>query len=239
MSWDAFAHAEGFTLLELLIVIAIIAILALLVTPAVSRSISAAQSMKCVGNLRQVYTASTLWSADNNGRIPPMHDTYPKTIVYEWQDERSTLGILAPYLGHDSTNDLQSSAEIPVFVCPSNPKQWGYGLNYLYLSWPLHSFADPQWRTFAGMAGRLGGLSKVVFFCDNEWAADNGKPGSDFNNWRSFVRPPSFGYNYMDVRPSFRHPGKTCNVLWLDGHVSSEKITGPWMNPSDTYWGSN
>jgi len=228
----------AFTLIELLVVVVIIAILAALLSPALKSGIASSNSVKCVGNLKQIYAAALLWSADNNGRIPPMNDSLPYALVdNEWNQARTTLGILAPYLGHESIADLRSAKEFPVFICPANTNRslFGYGMNYAYLSWG--TWPDPIWKTFAEMGGRSGGLSKTVFWCDSEMR-DPQPNFTDGDSWRPWVRPPSSdGFN----RPSFRHPGKTAHVLWLDGHVSAEKedrTDRGWMDACNTYWGN-
>ena len=62
---------EGFTLLELLVVVAIIGILAALLVPALSSSKGKARDIECASNLRQLAVAGTLYSQD-----------FDKTVAY-------------------------------------------------------------------------------------------------------------------------------------------------------------
>lgn len=68
---------EGFTLVELLVVVAIIAILAGLLLPAVSRAKTNARSITCVNNLRQVNLSIRLYCEDYADDLPTLPDPNP------------------------------------------------------------------------------------------------------------------------------------------------------------------
>lgn len=63
----------GFTLLELLVTIAVIAILAALLVPALRSARGFAKRANCLSNLRQVSAAFHIYANENDGRLPPYY----------------------------------------------------------------------------------------------------------------------------------------------------------------------
>lgn len=105
---------KAFSLIELLVTIAIISVLATITIPVVNRSRLAAQDTRCLGNLRQIGTAALLFAADNdnffpNGNIRSTNENGTTTFI-TWPIT------LAPYLGKETKSNW-------VIVCPSSERQ--------------------------------------------------------------------------------------------------------------------
>jgi len=62
---------QGFTLVEIMIVVAIIGLLAAVAIPNFMRARETAQTNACIANLKQIDGAKTLWSLDTGASTTP------------------------------------------------------------------------------------------------------------------------------------------------------------------------
>jgi prepilin-type N-terminal cleavage/methylation domain-containing protein len=111
---------SGFTLTELLTVIAIIGILAAILIPVVGKMRSSASKAACQSNLRQLVTASLSFAVDNKHQLPTRdtynhRNTWRHPHVYHQDDFK----LLRPYIGLLEANREASS----LLFCPGPLKQ--------------------------------------------------------------------------------------------------------------------
>lgn len=125
----------AFTLIELLIVVAIIAILAGLLLPALKRARDVAKMITCKNNMKQIGLLAYIYASD--------YDNYLTVGNYDWDME------LKKYLnkkisGTNSADRYETSTEPGLFVCPSTDKSGlGSGITkFTYSYGPTRIFDD-------------------------------------------------------------------------------------------------
>ncbi|MBC8041186.1 MAG: type II secretion system protein [Opitutaceae bacterium] len=209
---------EGFTLVELLAVIAIIAVLASIIIVSIGKARNMAYQSKCLASLRSTYTAAQLYAADNKGAVVP-GSTETQGVANS--DELWSVK-LVPY--YSQVNNAASAT----FACPKweddrvtvSAYNWGYAMNLTPGYEGASSTAQQRATsiithrtdgTTTGTLFRFNAIThpaKRLFFCDsNEWHVRGqqvvtGTPGQTLAS-----------YN--------RHGENRNNVIYFDGHVAA------------------
>lgn len=85
---------QALTLIELLVVLAIISIfLVAIILPVSSRISQSAKSAQCVAKLREIGSALALYSAENNGYLPPGYGTYISSTTAAGRKGTYSIGL--------------------------------------------------------------------------------------------------------------------------------------------------
>lgn len=240
----------GFTLLELLVVIAVIGVLMGLLLPALGRARESARAVECASNVRQLQLANDLYANDSGGRYMPAAPGIQTTNLRRWHGVRRSTGDAFRAEGAPVTAYLDGpSVGGAVRACPSFMARLkelsqrslgfergcgGYGYNAAFVGTERSETAPGVWEVASDLAGsvrtRFRGPSLTVAFADAALAA------TELIEY-SAVEPPMWP-QYPGYRPDpsvhFRHGGGA-SAAWLDGHVTRELMSH--SEPSGVYPG--
>jgi len=108
--------ASGFTLVELLVTIAVIAMLAGLMLPAIARAKGKANDAACVGNLKQFAIALRTFADENDGKLPTA-EQLPGAPANPANPLPRICDVLASQFGYHTNSMPQTKT---VFRCPSD-----------------------------------------------------------------------------------------------------------------------
>lgn len=88
------ADRRGFTLVEMLIVLAIIGILAAVAVPNLTKATQRAKERACEANIKAIEAAVAMYAADKNGSLPPAQDFLTELVNegYLKQEPKCPLG---------------------------------------------------------------------------------------------------------------------------------------------------
>jgi prepilin-type N-terminal cleavage/methylation domain-containing protein len=190
----------AFTLVELLVVVAIIAVLAALLLPAFARAKRKADNITCISQLKQLGVATRLYAEDNSAKLPaaeylPSNPTNPKQPLPRICD------LLASYTGRVAA----TNASGPLFRCPNDNAQFFEAEGSSY-----------QWN--ASLNGQ-----RIDFGENNRFQGvivSNGVVLWQTNGVITHaVETTPLLLDYDDFHSRSPQPGK--NVVYMDGHATA------------------
>jgi prepilin-type N-terminal cleavage/methylation domain-containing protein/prepilin-type processing-associated H-X9-DG protein len=228
-------RAPGFTLVELLIVLAIIAILSAMLLPVLARAQATARRGACESNLRQLGVAAELYWSDNRGNcfyyasVPMIKDGMngarwwfgwlQGTSVPEGQRAFDlSEGVLFPYL---SGSDVRLCPS-PVWAAPQfKPK----GRDVIF-SYGCNRYLSPTKAAGLANLNRISRPADTVVFADAAQVNTFQPPASP-------THPKFEEFYYLDLQTNyvnfnnqpnghFRHTQKA-NAAFVDGHVELQE----------------
>ena len=233
---------DGFTLMELLLVIGIIALLAALLLTAVARSHSAALRIHCENNVRQVGIGLLAFVTDHSAyplcRNPDFYTGgYPEHMTM-WMLALQYTEISAP---GNATNRIPFSkwAGQGVWKCPGASQPLDWPTNQLYISYG-YNYSGTSKRSDTHSLGLGGHLmwstpgSPAPPVRESEVASPSemmaigdglvGGSGVIRDGVRALGRASDAQDYFGSTKRSYtRHQGKA-NVVFCDGHVESPAL---------------
>jgi prepilin-type N-terminal cleavage/methylation domain-containing protein/prepilin-type processing-associated H-X9-DG protein len=222
---------SGFTLVEILVVIAILAVLAAILFPVFARAREKGRQANCSGHLRQLGMADAMYRSDYDGCCLPMYVTVGGRIWW--------MVLLQPYIRNMQVLDCPSARErgwcAGLTGCETGT-WWRYrgGYGYSYYSapgkpgWPSGPNWDQGqwlWLTESSVADptdviTLADSDCVVFgWSPLVWAFDSTPGGWDETWWRDPNNPSNARRGGVTLQ---RHNDHS-NCLFFDGHVKARK----------------
>ncbi len=213
---------EGFTLVELLVVIAVAAMLAALLLPVLGRSKGEAQAAKCTSNLRQFSLSAQMYWEDNSGWTFSYGGVASSNGAVYWfgwigngavetRGFDPAMGALYAYMG--SGVDLCPSFDYasPQFKLKAATPTCDYGYNW-YLSPPNQGPLNMKTVHQPASLALLADAAQV-----NTFEAPASVNNPMFEEW--------YYINDDATEPNgqFRH-GRRANAVFCDGHAGSEPM---------------
>ncbi len=189
------SRPQPFTLIELLIVIAIIAILASMLLPALNQARDRAKQISCASNLKQMGTFLTMYCDDYNRWLPP---------ATQWGHYPQVDGLI------EATFNTGYIKNNKIFFCPSRP----LGKPGTY--WSPSPGGANNWISYQYLPYRWGILfPHKISDVKSRWPllmTDlNDLTNRGFNHPMSTTDWSGFNTLYMDGHVSWRKPEQYIN----------------------------
>ena len=223
---SARSEPRGFTLVELLVVVAVIAVLIALLLPALSAARRKARDITCMGQQRQLGAAILIYVGMSDGYLPwndmrgdtlyePASTYAPKCNNYAWQDHYTGLGKLYSTGILKSTEILWcSNIDLPTWI--GGIDHGGYGIVRF-----VNRLAGYRSRTcYWYRCGGGGSAGEVVNFPGvRSVKLSTIKYPNDGLVMCAAAGRASGGNTTQFVRPEWVHQYRGFNLLFADGHV--------------------
>lgn len=196
---------QAFTLLEMLVIIAIIGVLAVLILATVNYTINSAKQVQNVKNLRQIGLALLTYANDYQGDLPPSK-----------KDDRFGIGMPTPTWGYALTGS-------PRYLYTANK----YGASFVgrqnYLETPdvfYSPFIEQQSLRKRGEFYQENGNTYLGYIL--YWSPPNGFSGLVNDNiYRASPRAFIYSDFCSDIGETWKFRGRLCSVLYLDGSIKT------------------
>lgn len=204
-----FQRCPSFTLIELLITLAILGVLAGIILPVVTAGRERGKLARCMSNVRQLHLAFSLYAQDHNGFLPPYQNGMYRRVGVEGgpsapvpEHGEQLVRVLNPYIRSEG-----------IWFCPRDPfartdstegfirhQFSSYRVNVsLGLTTVTGDTPDADGPSFLSRVFRQSNAAEIALLTDGLWPDD---PSPDA------------------VEPLYSHQGRFV-VLYLDGHAAT------------------
>lgn len=204
----------NFTLIELLIVIAIIAILASMLLPALNQARNKAKAINCLSNLKQCGVASMSYLNDNGryaatnytvSAVAPTLNTWPDLLK-----KHTALGFAKYALAWDNPIIARNST---LFICPAETATTFMTSNNV-AGYATKALTNYTMNSVPSMyPSKIKRPSLEIYIFDHRYGNSAYNTYYYCGNWTTFVNC-TIGTN--------KHSGMI-NALYLDGHAGASK----------------
>jgi prepilin-type N-terminal cleavage/methylation domain-containing protein/prepilin-type processing-associated H-X9-DG protein len=234
-------YRQGFTLIEILVVVAIITLLAAILFPAFSRARENARRSSCASNMKQLALGVLQYVSDNDGRSLVARAATYSDGTANYNQSRDIWPAIKPYIKNDQ-----------LFFCPSAPKYrptgspvpifWAYHYgfptnddceaNHIAIATAVNKTGDGNAAIYAACAAYALPLmdqfpepARTCMFTEMKNATTtNWDRGYGAQVFRAYDGSRLIGSPGNNSRDATRHLDGA-NYAYLDGHVK-------WLNPS-------
>ena len=229
---------QGFTLVELLVVIAVIGILIALLLPAVQAAREAARRTQCSSHLKQIGLALHNYH-DTHRCFPPflIHRTGNPARIADVDKGANWLVFLLPYVEQRQLYDQWDfhipanqnpgrSEELRIYKCPSDPQSDGNFCSYAGGGWARGNYGmnvgpcDFGVGGSASSLGGIGGANQVVRIA----AITDGTSNT------VAVDELRAGMNEHDLRGSWAMPGLSAGTAAMFNDASTPNCREPYSD---------
>ena len=231
------AGRSAFTLLELLVVVAIIGILAVLLFPAVRSGLDSARTAGCLANMKQIGAGLALFGADQGGTTPleyyygPSPEAVGQNVWWYWAD------LIQPYTdpakprpksGGAGNSILERANRSTVYDCPANRLDI-FDYKYNQRTGNFNISRGMQNNSFSAVESVINGVQGVFGVRLDAVVVLNrsAPPPSQFILVMDSVDPEypgmaNFNSSFIRTRYIAMHgEGRRFNAAYADGHSSS------------------